>query len=287
MPTHNRVDSSFVDRDGITIFYSKWVCKNPIAVVQISHGQGDHRLRYESLATEMVEKGFNVYADDHRGHGDTWHGQWGSDPAKFGRPGPRGVNGMVDSIAAFTELIRKENPGLPLVFLGHSMGSLLGQMSLDKGQLRAEYVVWSGTAYRTLFGMNAGDLNSKHRSEDGSGHEWLNRDEKAQRDFRDDPKTFVAKAMRQFGIFGSLRLLGTPRKAKLDIPILILQGGDDALGNEKSVLKLANRYVASGFSDVSLIVYPDARHEVYNETNAKQVRGDLFEWLNERLKEKR
>ena len=287
MPSSKRVDSSFVDTDGVKIHYSKWLCENPIAVVQISHGQGDHRLRYEPLANQLVAKGFSVYADDHRGHGDTWRDQWNDDLERFGYPGERGVKGMVDSITAFTELVRKENPGLPLVFVGHSMGSLLGQKALDAGKLNAELVVWSGTALRTLFGMNAGDLNAKHRTKGGSGHEWLNRDEKAQQDFRDDPKTFVAKAMKQFGFIGSLQLLGAPRKAKRDVPILILQGGDDALGNERSVLKLANKYISSGYEDVSLIVYPDARHEVYNETNAKQVRGDLFEWLNERLKEKR
>lgn len=287
MPSSKRVDSSFVDTDGVKIHYSKWLCENPIAVVQISHGQGDHRLRYEPLANQLVAKGFSVYADDHRGHGDTWREQWNGDLERFGYPGERGVKGMVDSITAFTELVRKENPGLPLVFVGHSMGSLLGQKALDAGKLNAELVVWSGTALRTLFGMNTGDLNAKHRTKDGSGHEWLNRDEKAQQDFRDDPKTFVAKAMKQFGFIGSLQLLGAPRKVKRGVPILILQGGDDALGNERSVLKLANKYVSSGYADVSLIVYPGARHEVYNETNAKQVREDLFEWLKERLKEKR
>lgn len=287
MPSSKRVDSSFVDTDGVKIHYSKWLCEKPIAVVQISHGQGDHRLRYESLANQLVAKGFSVYADDHRGHGDTWREQWNGDLDRFGYPGERRVKGMVDSINAFAELVRKENPGLPLVFVGHSMGSLLGQKALDAGKLNAALVVWSGTALRTIFGMNAGDLNAKHRTKGGSGHEWLNRDEKAQQDFRDDPKTFVAKAMKQFGFIGSLQLLGTPRKVKRDVPILILQGGDDALGNERSVLKLANKYVSSGYADVSLIVYPEARHEVYNETNAKQVRDDLFEWLKERLKEKR
>jgi alpha-beta hydrolase superfamily lysophospholipase len=37
----------------------------------------------------------------------------------------------------------------------------------------------------------------------------------------------------------------------------------------------------SGLSDVTAIVYPGARHEVYNETNRAEVFADLTAWLDE------
>lgn len=286
MATVRRTEGTYDDADGVTIFYSRWSLKSPRAVVQISHGQGDHRGRYDRLARFLAERGFVVYADDHRGHGDTWREQWKGDPAQLGHPGVGGVKGMVASIAELTRIARHENPGLPVVFLGHSMGSLLGQKALDAGTLGADLVVWSGTALRTPWTMNGGNLNARHRTEGGSGHEWLNRDTRKQEHFRDDPMTFIANVIAQFGLTGALSLLGTPRKTTRPIPILILQGGDDALGSERSVAALAERYVSRGYDDVTLIVYAGARHEVYNEINSDDVDADLVGWINERLKER-
>ena len=274
---------TFVDADGVTIHYTVWAASNPRGIAQISHGQGDHSQRYAELAAEFVRNGFTVYADDHRGHGETWREQWHGDESKFGHLGPRGVDGAIDAINQLTTIARAENPGLRVVFVGHSMGSLFGQIALDQGSLDADLVVWSGTALRTPFTMNAGDLNARFSKLGDTGHEWLNRDAAAHHAFKADPLTFTANAMAQFGIGGALKLIGLPKPAHRDIPLLIIQGGDDSLGNEKSVASLAARYVKQGYSDVELIVYAGARHEIFFETNRSEVWRDLFAWIDARL----
>jgi alpha-beta hydrolase superfamily lysophospholipase len=66
--------------------------------------------------------------------------------------------------------------------------------------------------------------------------------------------------------------------------MLIQIGGEDSLGGEKSVGRLANAYRRrSGLTDVQVIVYPDARHEVFNETNKTEVQRDLIAWLDARI----
>jgi alpha-beta hydrolase superfamily lysophospholipase len=35
----------------------------------------------------------------------------------------------------------------------------------------------------------------------------------------------------------------------------------------------------AGLTDVTLVVYPGARHEVFNETNRDEVVADLLAWL--------
>ena len=35
----------------------------------------------------------------------------------------------------------------------------------------------------------------------------------------------------------------------------------------------------TGHTAVTTILYPDARHEVLNETNRDQVRADLIRWI--------
>ena len=41
------------------------------AVVQINHGLAEHAARYERFADFLGQRGFHVYAHDHRGHGYT------------------------------------------------------------------------------------------------------------------------------------------------------------------------------------------------------------------------
>jgi alpha-beta hydrolase superfamily lysophospholipase len=60
-------------------------------------------------------------------------------------------------------------------------------------------------------------------------------------------------------------------------------GSDCALGGEKSAKKLADAFLRKGSSDVELIVYEGARHEVFNETNKDEVMDDLVTWIAGRL----
>ena len=62
--------------------------------------------------------------------------------------------------------------------------------------------------------------------------------------------------------------------------MLLQAGGDDTLGGERSVQRLARAYrERSGVRDVTVHIYPDARHEVYNETNRDEVVTDLVAWI--------
>ena len=66
--------------------------------------------------------------------------------------------------------------------------------------------------------------------------------------------------------------------------MLIQVGGDDPVGGERSARKLVDAYTRrSGLREVRLIVYPGARHEVFNETNRDEVLTDLVGWLNAHL----
>jgi alpha-beta hydrolase superfamily lysophospholipase len=133
--------------------------------------------------------------------------------------------------------------------------------------------------------MNAGNLNAKHKHLGTTGFEWLSRDMSISRAFVEDPLTFYADARKLFGIVDGVRLLGRPAKnLERDIPLLIMIGEEDSLGGEVSVAKLAAAYVSrSGLTDVEAIIYPGARHEIFNETNRDEVIADLVAWLDARL----
>jgi len=280
-----RDDQTFVDAHGVTIHYYIWRSAKPIGVVQIAHGLGEYAGRYEYLAQELVNAGYSVYADDHRGHGLTGLEQHGGVHTQLGKLGPGGLRATTAAIHQLTAIIRDENPDVPLAILGHSWGSLMVQTLLNKHADDYDAAVLTGTAHRVPGRMNSGNLNTAHQHLGTTGYEWLSRDPLVAQAFLEDPLTFYADALKLFGVVDGLRLFGLPsRTLARDIPLLIAIGSEDPLGGEASVRELAKSYVGrSQLTDVTVTIYAEARHEIFNETNRDEVIADLITWLNDRV----
>lgn len=271
---------SFTDDEGVVIETVEWAVESPRAVIQISHGIGEHAQRYAALAADLNRAGFTVVADDHRGHGATGMRQWG-DASRLGRLGPGGLRATVAAISRFRDLTRDRFPGVPLVLVAHSWGSLMAQIALNEEPDAWDGVVLTGTAYRVPGFMDAGDLNRKHRRLGTTGAEWLSRDAAIATAWVTDPLTFPAVTAKLIGLRDSLRLLGLPAKdLPPSLPLLLQVGSDDTLGGGRSVQRLARAYrERSGLQDVTVQVYDGARHEVFNETNRAEVIADLVGWI--------
>ncbi|MCS5522744.1 alpha/beta hydrolase [Curtobacterium flaccumfaciens pv. oortii] len=284
MPTFSaaRGDASFTDAHGVEIVYSTWRAARPKGVVQIAHGVGEHGLRYEPLAQDLVRAGYTVHANDHRGHGRTGLIQWDGDHAKLGRLGPGGLRAAIAAVEQMSAVARADEPGLPLVLLGHSWGSLMAQRIVNTSSDRYDGVVLSASAYRLPGWMNSGDLNARHAGSGPTKYEWLTRDRTIIDAMALDPLAVEADVIGLFGLADTLRLLGVPRRGiPHDLPMLLQVGSDDTLGGPRSVERLAQAYRRRGrLSDVTVQVYEGARHEVYNETNRAEVIGDLVAWLD-------
>ena len=277
-----RGDSSFVDAHGVEIVYSTWRAGRPKGIVQLAHGVGEHSLRYEPLAQDLVRSGYTVVANDHRGHGRTGILQWEDDRSKLGRLGPGGLRAAIAAVEQMSSVARADSPGLPLVLLGHSWGSLMAQRIVNTSSESYEGVVLSGSAYRMPGSMNGGDLNKRHAALGPTRFEWLTRDRAVIDAMGVDPLAVEADVIGLFGLADTLRLLGVPRRGiPHDLPVLLQVGSDDPLGGPGSVQRLAKAYRRRGrLSDVTVQVYEGARHEVYNETNRDEVIGHLVEWLD-------
>jgi len=286
MPTFTaaRRDHSFVDARGVTIHYYSWNAAKPLAIVQIAHGLGEHAGRWEELAQVLVQNGYTVYADDHRGHGATGMQQHDNDRSRLGRLGEGGQLAVVDDLHQLTGIIAADHPGVPIVYLGHSWGSIMGQLLINEHLADFAAVVLTGTAHRSVLHMKAGDLNRAHRHLGTTGYEWLSRDPAVAQAFADDELTFFADARKLFGVADGLRAYGRPARDLPDVPLLIMIGEEDPLGGERSVRHLAESYIKrGGLSNVEVVVYAGARHEVFHETNRADVFADLLHWLGQHL----
>jgi len=118
-------DFSFRASDGKGLFVYRFLPDEgvkPKAVVHVSHGMAEHAARYARLAETLTGAGYAVYANDHRGHGKT------AAAGELGFLAERG--GFARAVQDLVELVAYEkgqHAGLPVVLLGHSMGSSLGQ----------------------------------------------------------------------------------------------------------------------------------------------------------------
>ena len=272
----------FTDAHGIAIVYDVHPAAGEArGVVQLLHGVGEHAGRYGAVIAALTEAGFIVYADDHRGHGRTGIRQHGG-PANLGRLGVGGLRAAKDAVWQLTEIIRGENPDLPLVLLGHSWGSFLSQMLVNDHPEAYDAVILSGSALRMPGSLNAAPLNARWKGDGATGLEWLSRDPAVWKEFDEDPLTTDVPLLKLFGPIEAARLYGRPRKnLGRDIPVLLMVGRDDPVGGPRSVHKLADEYRArSGLTDVTTLVYPDARHEIFKELQQEEVRADLLAWLD-------
>jgi alpha-beta hydrolase superfamily lysophospholipase len=281
--TNQPVTKTFLDHLGVEITYYVWAIENPKAIVQIAHGLGDHARRYDHLAEQLNNAGYSVYADDHRGHGQTGAKQIATGQTKImGNLGKGGIKAAFEQVHDLTKLIKAENPGKKLVLFGHSYGSFISQKLIN--QYSDEYValILSGSSLLVPGVLGAGGFNKKWDKEPGAtGYEWLSRDKKVGEKFDADPLTFFANAAKVMGVVNGLQLFFTPKRTiRQDLPVLLQAGSDDPIGAERGNQMLANTYRNKcGLENVTAIIYHDGRHEMYNEINKEEVIADLLGFI--------
>ncbi|MHB8085339.1 MAG: alpha/beta hydrolase, partial [Dehalococcoidia bacterium] len=87
----------------------------PKAIILAVHGLGEHISRYNNLVNNVVPIGYAVYGLDHYGHGKS-EGQRVFVPR---------FQVYLDDLKTFYDVVKKDNPGLKIFLLGHSMGGLI------------------------------------------------------------------------------------------------------------------------------------------------------------------
>jgi alpha-beta hydrolase superfamily lysophospholipase len=281
-----RVD--YESTGGVRIAAYRWDPEGaPRAIAQVAHGVGEYAQRYQPLVDDLLAAGYVVYSHDHRGHGNT-----ATSPAANGVLGDDGWGELVADIGRTGALARDAHPGLPLVLVAHSLGSFAAQQWLLDHSDDVTAVVLSGTAVIDLLepAMNLDepmDLSAFNAPFDPPRTEfdWLSRDE-AQVD------AYIADPLCGFGLdipggkamFAAARRMADPAQVahmRKDLPVYVVVGDMDPVnGGLALVNELVRRYEEAGLEDVTLVTYPGARHEVFNETNREEVVAGVLAWLD-------
>jgi alpha-beta hydrolase superfamily lysophospholipase len=281
---------SYESRDGLKIAGYRWdPAAAPVAAVQLTHGMGEHVLRYEDVALALAREGMVVYGQDHRGHGAT------AGSAELGDLGPGGWPALIEDIGLLTARIHADHPGLPLFLLAHSMGSFAAQQYLLDHSADVDGVILTGTASIDLLEpaldldqpLDLSMFNAAFQPA-RTDFDWLTRDEAIVDAYVADPHcgfgidTDSGKAM----FVGARRLADPDQVAAMRsaLPVYIAAGEKDPVNGGLTLLHpLADRYRSAGLTDVTVRTYPDARHEILNEINRGEVISDLTAWLKLQL----
>jgi alpha-beta hydrolase superfamily lysophospholipase len=278
---------SYTSADGTKIAAYRWdPAGEPRAAIQLTHGMGEHARRYDHVARALNDAGFVVYAQDHRGHGAS------AGPDAYGNMGQGSWAGLVDDIGLLSAQIRADHPALPLILLGHSMGSFAVQQYLLDHSADVDGVVLTGTAAIDLLEpaldldqpLDLAMFNAPFQPA-RTDFDWLSRDEAIVDAYIADPgcgfgiDTDAAK-----GMFTGARRLADPAQVgamRSSLPVYVAAGEADPVNGGLALLTpLTDRYQAAGLTDVTVRTYPDGRHEILNETNRDEVIAELDSWLD-------
>ncbi|MCO5158029.1 MAG: alpha/beta hydrolase [Aquamicrobium sp.] len=274
----------------------------PRAVVQVNHGLAEHAARYGRFARFLAGHGFATYAHDHRGHGATTAP--GATLGSFGG----GADTVIADVAAVHDLIGEEQPGLPVIVFGHSMGALIALNFVFRHHGRiAGTAIWNGNFSAGLLGRLAqavlawetfrlgSDVPSRilprltfqdwaRKVTDGrTPFDWLSRDHAQVDAYVADPLCgFDASVGMWKGVFELVfagaddrNFAGVPR----GLPFHIVGGAKDpATDFAKATEHLAGRLRRMGFSNPVSRVYAQTRHESLNELNRDVIMEDFAEW---------
>ena len=304
---YNFNEYRFPSSDGKNTIYAEiYTPKNlkPRAIVQLAHGMIDYTGRYVELASFLCEHGYIFAGNHHLGHGKSV-----SCPEDFGFFAERdGYKYVIEDIHLMNQHLRKTHPELPIIMLGHSMGSFIARLYVAEHPGTVSGLIIHGTGgpnplvgvgkslaklIRSFYGshhrsnlintMAFGSYNSKYPKEEGH-NAWLTRDlsKVAGRD-TDEFTSFKFTVSGYVDLFTFLAGCNSKawfKKYPKRMPTIIMSGDMDPVGNYgKGPRYVYKQLMINGADNVTLKTYEGARHELFNETNQEEVFADILAWI--------
>ncbi|WP_432705589.1 lysophospholipase [Actinoallomurus iriomotensis] len=240
----------------------EWPAGSPRWVALLAHGYGEHIGRYEYVADTLLRHGAVVYGPDHLGHGKS-----GGERVLV-----HDFEEIVADLHTVEEHARERHPGLPVVLIGHSMGGMIAARYAQHHGDGLAALVLSGPVLGP-WGAITALLGVEEIPDDPIDTATLSRDPAVGEAYAADPLVwhgpFKPTTVKAFdhclsaiaggGRLGALPTLWVHGEADELVPLRETRIGIEQIRGD----------------DLTEILYPDARHEVFNETNKDEVLADV------------
>lgn len=272
-------------KDGTTRTYYNWKApESAKAIVVLTHGYAEHAGRYAEMAAKLNQAGFEVWAMDHYGHGQS-----------------EGKRADVEDFRLFAEELRlfidtivtaahAAAAPLPLFLYGHSMGGAVSLLYSIEHQSDLKGLILSGPMVRpggvsSQFERKIAHLLRKIVPElpfRPFSAELLSHDADEVRAYKDDPLNYTGKLKVRLGdeFLRMEGLLSEEALSAIELPLLMLHGGEDAVAPPEN-----SRIVQDAVSsqDKTRQVFPGLYHEIHKEQEREAVFDTIIAWLNARV----
>lgn len=278
-------------------------------VVQICHGMSENKERYLPFMEYLAQNGYAGLIHDHRGHGKSIRKE---DDLGY-MYGQRGTT-IAEDAYIVTQYAKECFPGVKLVLMGHSMGSLIVRTYLKRNDQEPDAVILSGAPskrigvglgkviagvlkgirgdqYRSkvLEAMSTGG-NDRRFAKEHLRYGWICSDKAVIQEYEESPLCgFV------FTVDGYLTLFDLMQQtysrkgwncSNAKIPILFMGGADDpCIGSVRKFKQTIDHMRSAGYQNIRGKLYPGMRHEILNESNKEQVYADICKYLHKQLGE--
>lgn len=289
-----------------------WLPQNePRGLVQIVHGIAEYAARYHDFAKFLTDRGFVVVGNDHPGHGYSVSPKHGLGYL---------TNGWMESVRVIHMLYKKMRetyPNIPYFMLGHSMGSFLLRTYLFTYHTDLTGVMLSGTGWMPPAALRAGKLlcreeaarlGAENTSEllqsiifqgfnkkfapNRTPYDWICSNEVVVDAYAADPLCNWTPSIQLCAevVKGLLMIENRSNLVRMQktLPVFFFSGQLDPVGNMGTgTIQAVRAFKQAGMKDVLLELYPYMRHECLNETGKEKVYGDVFAWMEQKIRNDR
>ncbi len=276
----------------------------------IVHGMTEHIGRYDRFMRDMAEEGYICFGYDNLGHGYTAKNE--RDLGYIAKS--KGDDLLCRDVKTFADAViskySTEYGNLPYYLMGHSMGSFITRLTVEKYIKPYKYIIMgtggknsaagAGLLVIALIKLFKGERHisplvdklafGKYNERFGGGSDadpspWLTNDEAERKKYYADSFCTFKFTLSAMGDLirmnkNSNRSAWYKNIAK-DMPILLLSGDMDPVGNYgKGVKQVCDNLIKNG-CDARCVLYKNARHEILNDSTYSNVKKDILDFFND------
>ena len=270
--------TSILSKDGLKIATFSNYLKSEKGVMIITHGMGEHSMRYMEMADFYTSEGYTVISFDIRGHGLS-EGKRGHTP---------GYDFLMDDIERVYTQVKKDYPSLPIFLFGHSMGgnlvlnfllrkpnSIFGaivtgaylKLGFDPPKWKIILAKLSSSIWPTLSQPTELELDA------------LSRNKEVIRKYENDELVHdrITSAFFINVHFAGQYVIDHANEIKT--PLLVMHGMEDRLTSPKG----SQEFASNAGENVHLKMWDGLYHELHNEPEKQEIFNYEMEWMNKLL----